>query len=351
MPFNVGTLDISSLLAVQHQSVAEFGLDTIQKILANDLVAHNTLVNQMVADFCDMTTERQRKWGTSINGEMVEVDEYGRAPGQRFAAGATGGFPLRLFQFPIGWTEKWMQTHTPADMATAVQGAEKAHLKRIQTELKRAMYLSSNYTFQDHLVDKVDLAVKRFVNADSMQIPEGPNGEAFDETTHTHYDANNGLAAANVKATIEDVIEHGHGAAVKVAINKTNETAVKALSGFEAYQDPRMILRVTDAPGKTLDISRLDNRAIGSFEGAEVWGKPWALASYALAWDASSPDKPLAYRQRTQTSLQGLRVAAVNSSYPLTAEFMEAEFGLAVWTRTNGAVLYFGGAQYTDPTL
>jgi hypothetical protein len=30
---------------------------------------------------------------------------------------------------------------------------------------------------------------------------------------------------------------------------------------------------------------------------------------------------------------------------------MEAEFGVGVWTRTNGAMLYFGGTSYTDPTI
>ena len=50
--------------------------------------------------------------------------------------------------------------------------------------------------------------------------------------------------------------------------------------------------------------------AIGIFHGAEVWVKPWAIANFAFAWDAASPQKPLVFRQRTQTSLQGLRIAA-----------------------------------------
>ena len=114
--------------------------------------------------------------------------------------------------------------------------------------------------------------------------------------------------------------------------------------------DPRITYRVTDTPGVTLDISRTDNRAIGVIGSAELWVKPWIPANYALAWDANGP-KPLAFRQRAQTGLQGLRIAATNSNYPLTAQYMEAEFGMGVWTRTNGAVLYFGGTSYTDPTL
>ena len=355
MATKVGSYDISSLLAARFQSVAEFGMETIQQVLAADIEAHNTIVQEMVGEMCEVTTDRQRIYGTSTDGEMIEVDEYGRAPTQADRPGATVAFPLKQFQFNLGWTEKWMQTKTPADLAIQVQSAESAHLRAIQREIKRSAYLSANFTFNDHLVDKVDLAVKRFVNADSAGIPNGPNGETFDGVTHTHYDANASLTATVLKNSINDVIEHGYGGAVKTAINKTDEAAVRALTGFTAYIDPRLmfstIASTGGVPGQTLDISRLDNRAIGIFEGAEIWVKPWAIANYVFSWDSASPNKPLAFRQRAQESLQGLRIAAENSAFPLTAKFMEAEYGLGVWTRTNGAVLYFAGGSYVDPTI
>lgn len=346
-----GTLDISKLKAARFQSAAEYGLDTIQQVLEADIEAHNDIVTEMVQDMCELTTDRQDIYGTSAEGEMVEVDEYGRAPTQESAPGSTVAYPLRLFQFNLGWTDKWLKAHTPAEMAEQVLGAEAAHLRAITREIKKAIYPSANYTFRDHLIDKVDLGVKRLVNADSADIPNGPNGEIFDGATHTHYVGEASLTAAFLKAIINDVIEHGHGAAVRVAINKTDETAVRALTGFTAYPDPRIIYRNSDTPGETLDISRLDNRAIGIFEGAEIWVKSWAIANYTFAWDAGSPNKPLKFRQRNTASLQGLRIAALNSAYPMYAQFMEAEYGIGVWTRTNGAVLYFANATYADPTI
>lgn len=350
-----GTFDIASLLAARFQSAAEFGLDTIERVLQADIDAHNTIVQEMVGDMCELTTDRQRIYGTSVGGEMNEVDEYGRASTQRDVPGSTVGFPLSGFQFNIGWTDKFLKTATPEDMAIATQAAEKAHLRRIQRQVKRAIYLSANYTFRDHLVDKVDLAVKRFVNADSAPIPDGPNGETFDGATHTHYLANASLTAAVLTNLINTVIEHGFGGQVRVAINKADEAAVRALTGFVAYIDPRLMFSTFattgGVPSKTLDLSRLDNRAIGIFGGAEVWVKPWAIANYIYGWDAASPQKPLGFRQRATEALQGLRIAAENSDYPLYARYMEAEFGISVWTRTNGAVLYFAGASYTDPTI
>lgn len=351
MATQTGMNDISTLLAARFQSVAEFGMNTVQRILEADIAAHNQIVSEMVGEMAELTTDRQRIYGTSASGEMIEVDEYGRAPTQRPLPGSTVGFPLRAFQFPIGWTEKYMQTRTPADVAQAVLGAEKAHLRAIQREIKRAIYGAANYTYKDHLVDNVSLSVKRFVNADSAEIPDGPNGETFDGASHTHYNFNAALDAASLTANVTDVIEHGHGTGVRMAISRTNEAAVRALTGFTAYVDPRVVYRATDTPARTLDISRLDNRAIGIYEGAEVWVKPWAIANYAFVWDAGSDMKPLAFRQRSQEALQGLRIAATNSAYPLFAQFLEAEYGIGVWTRTNGAVLFFAGGSYTSPTI
>lgn len=350
-----GTYDISSLLAVRDASAAEYGLDTIQRTLEADLAAHNQIVREMIGDMADMTTDRQRKYGTSISGEMAEVDEYGRSATQRAVPGSTVGFPLKLFQFAIGWTEKWLQVNTPADMAAATIQAQQAHVRRIRLELKKAIYHSTNYTFSDFLIDKVDLAVKRLVNADGANIPDGPNGETFDGATHTHYLARAGgaLAATDITGLINHVVEHGHGNQVRIAISTTDEATVRALAGFTAYQDPRLILPIATSAqaGQRLDITRLDNRAIGIFGAAEIWVKPWAIANYGFCWDAGSPMKPIAFRQRNSTALQGLRIAASLSNYPLLAQYMEAEMGFGIWNRTNGAVLFWGDVAYADPTI
>jgi hypothetical protein len=351
MPQNTGTYDISALLATQNTTAAQFGLDTIAATLQRDLAAHNALVADMVGQMCEITTDRQRRYGTSVDGEMMEVDEYGRAPTQRASAGATVAFPLRTFQFNVGWDAKYMETATPADIARATASAQQAHLRGIRRELQKAIYRSANYTFNDFLVDKIDLGVKRFVNGDSAAIPNGPNAETFDGSTHSHFNANATLTAAALLANVNDVVEHGFGGRVMTVINVADEAAVRLLSGFKEYADPRLVYRATDTPAQTLDISRLDNRAIGLFGASEVWVKSWGIANYAFSFDAGSPQKPLAFRQRSQTALQGLRLAAHLPSYPLFADVMEAEFGVGVWTRTNGAVLKFDNASYSDPTI
>lgn len=346
-----GTFDISTLLAARFQSVAAFGMETVQQILAADVAAHNALIQQAVAEICDVTTDRQRLSGSSTSTDMTEVDEYGRAPTERDVVGSTVAFPLRKFQHNLGWTSEFFKTKTPADMAIMTQAAEKAHKRQVMRQIQRAIFGATNYTFIDHLVDNVSLAVRRFVNADGLPIPDGPNGETFSGAVHTHFTAAAALAVANITALINSVVEHGHGGQVKLAINVANETAVRALVGFTAYPDPRLVLRVTDTPERTVNITQLNNRAIGILGAAEVWVKPWAIANYVFAWDSSEPGKPLAFRQRDAAELQGLRIAAALDTHPLYAQYMEAEFGVGVWTRTNGACHYFAGAVWADPVI
>lgn len=351
MPLVTGTHDVASLLAQKQTTAAAFGLDTIAEILQADLATHNQLVDQIVAEMADVSADRLRLSGGSTGGDMVEVDQYGQAPTQKPGVGSSVGFPLRLYQFNLGWTQKWLEQNTAADMAVATLGAEKAHLRGIQRAIKRAVYLSSNYTFTDRLVaPSADLPVKRFVNADGQAIPDGPNGETFDASTHTHYTANATLTAAAVQSLIDTVLEHGlNDGKLVLAIARADRTAFEALVGFKAYSDPRITYHATDVNTATIDLTRQDNLAIGTFGAAEVWVKPWAIANYVLAYVAGGSMKPLVMRTRAGSS--NLAIAATLADYPLHAQFMEAEFGVGVWTRTAGGVLYFAGGAYTDPTI
>ena len=356
MPTQTGTHDINWLLASRYQSVMDLDMDAVVAVLRADLAAHNALMLDLLGEFADVTTERQLTYGGGVGGEMVQVDEYGRAPTQRApSTAATIGLPLHKYQFALGWTETALRVRTAADIATAQLNAEGAHRRAVQRDIKRALFLSSNYTHVDYLVDGVSLSVKRLINADSSLIPAGPNGESFDGATHTHYDFNNGLSAAAVTAAINDVVEHGWGSQVRVAIARANETAFRALTGFTAYQDPRLVFgaSTTGVPDTRLDLTRMDNRAIGLFGAAEVWVKPWVPTDYLVAYDAGATDKPLAFRQREQTALQGLRIAATLSAFPLVAEYMEVEYGIGVRNRTAASVLYFaaGAVAYVDPTI
>lgn len=345
-----GTYTVADLVASRMANAKAFGLDTIAQVLQADIAAHNALVEEMLSEMCEISTDARRMYGTSQNSVMTEVDEFGRSPMMAVTVGVECGFPLRLYQFGVGWTRKFLDNATVGDLVQKSADAQKAHLRRIRAQIARAIFDDTNYTFTDHLVDNVDLSVRRFLNADGLAIPDGPNGETYTGASHTHYSAAVALAVADITAMINSVVEHGHGAQVKLAINVAQEAAVRALAGFTAYIDPRLILsNASNQPGVRLDISRLDNRAIGILGQAEVWVKPWVPATYYFCWDAADSRKPLVLRHRNGN--WALRIAAEFDSYPLQAQYMESEFGVGAWTRTNGACHFSNGAAWADATI
>lgn len=347
----VGTMSIDDLRAVDWQSAAAFGLNTISEVFQRDLAIHSQITADLVSFIAVPTSDRQRIQGTSDQGEMYEVDEFGRAPTQKVSGGTTVGFPMRLFQYNLGWTRKYLQNATPAELVDQMTAAKDAHVRKIARDLRRAIYLSGNFTFNDFLVDKIDFAVKRLLNADGSKVPGGPNGETFDGSTHTHYLAVSGITATALTNAVNTVVEHGFGNQVMIVIDQADEAAVRGLAGFTAYVDPRLTLGTANNQAtKRLDITRLNNRAIGLFAAAEVWVKPWGLASYPLVFDSGSPMKPAVLRTRNGVT-PALEIAAELDTYPLYAQYMESEFGFGVWNRANGAVLYTGGGSYVDPTI
>jgi hypothetical protein len=350
MALKTGALDIAALQAATNVSAIEFGQENIAQVLAADNAAFSAVVADMLSDLAETTSERQRLVGNSLGGNAVEVDEYGNGPTQKDVPGYFVGFPLRRIQFPIGWTNQFLKNATPADLAVRNNIAQGAHLRRARYELQRAIYTPTNSTFVDHLVDKASLPVKAMINADSTAMANGPNGETFDGSTHTHYDGASSLTAAGITALINDVAEHRNGATVRVCINIADVAAFSVLSGFVPFQAPYVNLNTAaNQPSERLDITKLDNRQIGWFGAAEVWTKPWAVANYAVAYDYSAPAKP--FVRRVETNDRGMHIAATFESHPLVAEFVEWFHGFGAWNRTALAVLKFNNSTYSAPTL
>lgn len=350
MAQKTGTYDISSLLAAKNASAVEFGLDTIAATLAADNTNYNAMVQSALADLVATTSDRQRVAGSSVGGDMMEADEYSRVPTQKDVPSYLMGFPLRKMQWATGWTSQWIKKATPADFAIKQQAAQGADLRRLRYELTKALFFPTNTTFIDLNVDKASLSVKALINADSSAIQSGPNGEAFDGASHTHYNANGTLTAAAIQALIDDVVEHGFGQ-VKVFINVANEAAFRLLAGFVGYLDPRVSINANanQANQTRLDITRMDNRPIGIFGAAEVWVKPWIPANYAAAADTSTAQKPLV--MRTDSPDLGLHIEAQLDTHPLHAQYFEHQYGFGAWNRLAAAVLEFDNGAYGAPTL
>ncbi|MGI8475523.1 MAG: hypothetical protein ACR2OO_04020 [Thermomicrobiales bacterium] len=356
MATSYGTLSVSDLLEATGQTIADYGEDNAFAAINNGLQAHNAIVRDMIAGLCEVSSGRLTRYGGDAGMDMVDLDEYGAPDAQKIAAGSNVGFPLRRQGVAIQWTRTYMNTKTPAELAGQFDAARAADIRRIRRDIARAFFTPTNtLTYIDRLTDNAVLPIRAFLNADGAGIPYGPNGESFDGTTHTHYLATAALTAANVSALIETVLEHAATNGVQIWINRAQEAAIRGMTGnFTAFVNARIISAdtATIANG-VLDMTNLSDRAIGVFDSAEVVVKPWIPAGYLLATDPGSPMKPLRIRTRSGAldGLGALTIAADHEHYPLRANVMDREYGIAPLTRWNGAALYTGGAGYVTPVI
>jgi hypothetical protein len=348
-----GTLNTFDTLAASQQTIAAFGEDRAFAAIAAALDAHNAIMADLMGSggLIERSTDRQRRYGGGDSMTMDEVDEFGRGDAQKIAAGATVGFPLRLFDISVQWTRKYIQNGTTAELAAQFTAATDAHRKRVTREIKKALFTPTNNTaYVDRLIDNVNLALRALVNGDGQPIPPGPNSEYFDPATHTHYLATATLTAASITNLLETVREHATTGSQFLYINRAQEAAVRAMTtNFVAYTDSRITYPVTATVAVgILDQTNLYNRAIGLFDGAEVWVKPWIPANYMCTW--LDTVTPLVFRERTPGG-GNLVLAAEDEAYPLRCRTLEAEFGVGVWVRTGAAVLKTDNASYSPPVI
>jgi hypothetical protein len=347
-----GSYSLEDLLAYKNASAASFGLNTISEVLQKDLAAYNAYVANELSELCMVTDKQQAIYGVGGMLNMVEVDPFGAAPSKKVNNGVTVGFPLKLFSVSLGWTSKFLEIATPAEIANQYVMARRGHIAAIQSEIQKALFFRTNFTFIDRLTNGVSLAVKRLANADSGDYPAMPDGSAV-AGSHDHYNYRaSTLAASDITAAIADVTEHGYTKGIKLVINLADKAAITALStSFTANASPLVDLAASAAVGKIMLTDDLQNQMIGVWDKTvEVWVKPWGLANYPLVYAAGEPEKPLAFRQREQDSLKGLRLNAQYGDYPLIAQTMDAEFGFGVFNRLAAAVCYIGNTSWSDPS-
>lgn len=347
-----GTLHTLDTLAASNQTVAQFGEDNAFRAVDLAFQAHNRIVNDLLGSLVETTTDRLRRYGGVEQMQMDEIDQFAQPDAQKIGPGQNVGFPMRLYGASVQWTRKYFQVTTAAEFAAQITAIMDADVRIVTREIKRALFRPTNLTFNDRLIDNVELPVKALLNADNEPIPFGPNGESFDASTHTHYlgRAGGSLAESDVAALIEHVIEHFGAGTVMLAINRANEADVRAFDGFQPYLDPRIIPgNASDHARGTLDVMQINNRAIGILDGAEVWVKPWVPANYYVAW-VEGVEAPLARRVRSAGG-GNLELVADDEKYPLRARSYEREFGIGVQNRAAAAVLYGGDTSYAAPSL
>lgn len=358
MPY--GTLTTLDTLATTQATIAKIGEDQAFAAVEAARAIHNQLLMNTLADLVEDTTDRQRRYGGADNSDFDTVDQMGRADASKLAEGQNVGFPLRKSMRTLQWNREYFENVTGVEFAGQVNGILDADARNVYRSIRRAIFNPTNVNFTDVLVDNVVLPIKAFVNADSLDLPVAQDGTFFNSATHTHFLASasaNNPTQAEVDALLNTVREHYTGGMLMLEINIAQQSMFQTggicAAGFAPYQDVRVIPATTGAVARGVDLDTINmyNRAIGVYNGAEVWVKPRIPAGYLFAWVKGQP-KPLVFRRPERNPARGdLRMVADNETYPLRAQSWERNFGLSVWNRTNGAVLDTTHTTYTAPAI
>jgi hypothetical protein len=317
------------------------------------LDAHNLLVDQITMDLVEKTTDRLTTWGGNATVDMIDGSELSRPDVQKMQVSPTTlGFPLYLKQVAWGVTRLFMMNKTVKDLDEILVAIRDADIRDIGKAIRQALFNpTNNLTNADKRTDGATIPLRRLLNADSANIPPDPYGGTFDGSTHTHFKgyASSSVAAADLTAILSNVSEHYLSPGMRGYIAKNLEATIRAFTGFYPAYDTRLTIASDVTHISTnLEMNNVQDRFIGIFENAEIYVRPWVPSNYIFVYNVNAP-KPL--RMRVRDGMQGsLHIAADIDMYPLRAQFMEREYGISVYERTNGAVLYTGASSYSAPS-
>lgn len=352
MPLQTGTYSLADLASIENRSAAELGLDSILPAIEGELATVNATVNAQLADLARETTAAEEAWGGASDGRFQKLDDFGRGATQRTAEPGRVGFPLEKYGFPVSWTRDFFYQATPRKVAETVRNVTTNYQLLLQSLIAAAIFTPVNTTVKDRFDTQLTLTVRAFLNADGQPIPRGQANQSFTAATHTHYLATAALTAADARALITTLIEHGHGAGVRVYISASNYAAWAALAGFVALT-PATLVPANNAIAAVgaLDMTETANRQVGFFDGYPVYTRSWIPANYVFAFAANDPRKPLVRRIRKESMLRGLRLESSEKAHPLYVDQYETYVGFAPGERTNGVAMFTGGAAYVAPTI
>lgn len=360
MPF--GTLQTLDDLESVTTTIADFNEQTLAQRVQQAVDLYNRGVAEAIRDFATVTAAYQLPYGTLTDDTgMQELDEWGSPDADKTTAAGSLGLPLRRFGKSKQWTRLFVLNTPVSQLATELNDMAAKDAQNLKRRILQALVKSTNtLNYNDRFATRNTYDLRALLNADGMAIPPGPNGETFTASSHTHYLASTTLDDAFAASIIDTVVEHGVDGGIVWYINRTQESAVRNLTGnggFQAYVDAR--IRPADSTSFAtggLDVNNTTDRAIGLYYGAEVWVKPWVPSNYHIVFDAGASDKPLGIRTRSGSLAAGAEQGGFglifdNEQYPLRAKAVGREFGVGVINRHKAAVGYSGGGTYVIPTI
>lgn len=329
------------------RSIEDVGQNIVYDYIAQSAAIHTQQVEALLDEFVVRTTERSEKIRMIEAGSLQPLDQWGNPLPVQVGFSYEAGYPIR------GGGTAWGNNRVSRALQT-VQDANENTVAALMMDanwLKRHLLASilDNVSWSYDTDEEPAVTVQPLANNDTVRFLK-VGGAA---STDNHYlgqasaiaDANNPFPAIYT-----DLTEHpGNGGVIVSYIPENLRLAVKALTNFDAVEDPDIIA------GGNRDVLS-GNIAVGI--GDEVLGKVdnvWIILMRALPDNyilshARAATSIVAMREYPSPSLQGFFPEAFSPDGNLLEMRMIRYCGFGVRNRVGAHVTYIGNATYAVPT-
>jgi hypothetical protein len=355
------TLQILDIDHYGEDSIVNYGYDRAFEQYGRVLDRYNDRESEAEALFVDRVDDKYRGRHSDVQElEMVEVDiEFGAQSDDQVPDWAfqEWGFELRGFDLSQSWTKLSMAGMTVRQANSVFSAALAADKKRMRDYIWGCIFNNVNYNIVDRTYMGETLAIKTLYNADGWYIPNGPNGEQFNGSTHIHHMVLASFSYANLMTGYNNLAEHMESGQTVLLVNKDEVPDFAAMSATTFYpaEDGRIIASLlADRINRDRDPLNESKRFIGIMKyGPEVWTHPDVPSGYAVLVSLDS-NLGKALKGRKHPALpSGLRLVNVTGDTDETAgRILKRTIGYSVESR--GAVVVMkkdaGLGAYTRPT-
>jgi hypothetical protein len=286
-----------------------------------------------------------------------------RGPDGRYVAVKAEGqwdvaFPLRDYGAQIAGNDVDMAYMRIEDLDRHLMTVVSQNVATVRFLVLQRLLNNLQQTFNDD--DWGDLLIEPIANGDTVLYPPLPGTDA--EATENHFLTSGYIVTAIADAhnpiiTLRDeILEHvgdsPNGTNIAVFITPTQETYVKALTGYVPVSDNAITLgddtaRLTSAVGRPHP-----GVLVGRVNGCWIIKWRWIPANYMFAVDLDQPPPLIKRVDPADTGLpRNLALVAENEEFPFKGSFWRHRLGLGCGNRLNAAVMFFdAGSTYTIPT-
>lgn len=305
------------------------------------------------------TDEVAAEYAIGSSNGFERHTEYGRPDAKR---GETTGhmLPIADYDRRLGWTWDYLKrarmSQVEADIQDAIKDARDLFRVRVLTRLlKRTDDSGAALGLGAGGLSPGFATIYSSTGVDF--VPPAFGGTTF-TNSHEHYVGSTG--GAHTLAVFQDardeLEEHGHVPPFTYIAGPTEETAIKALSGFVSAADPMVRYgTLQDVAVRPLVYGTNGVKYIGTLEGFDIWivrGMPQYYGFGYKSYGPNSQRNPLMIRVpegARSLVFQGFPdPLGGNPNYPLQNLMLYTEFGVGVSDRTNGTARYVNSATWAD---